>query len=541
MAKLAGSNRTTFALRAALIVAVCLAFFAFSAFGVGGQNDSSASSSAYSNVSTSSAASAGASSSVSGAASTDEAEGEEDDSAGNANGGSSSSSAGGANGVSTSASSSAAASGSNTSTGSGSTSAGASSQSGSMTVVSTEDQKTRTLVESALSREVISSNARLSLPEDLSIDSGGSVFTITGTLDSAGISNDLYWAGNSLELSSSRIDDDVLSSGVHLNFKHSQILGDVRVFGQSITLTDTVIGGDVDAIGIDISIDDTSAANSYYCGASTISFSGSAKRFVAYGQSIYFDGVVDGDVSLSAQEIVIGPHARISGLLDIRSGQSLETLEIPAQAQISHLNTSLDDPNAIDQIAQIRSAIAPYFQVGSILFVVVAFALLGLAGLWVFGNKIEEANRLVRRYPFAILVLGVIVLLFMVIITLIGPVLVFTIPLSIIVALLLVVTLICCVPFTGSSVALMLLGKRLRPSFCVVIGAGVGGALLFVPYLNAVLIVVSLIYFVGYMINIVMFGHDNEHDAAFYERQADEDAPRGKASGILPTAAKREE
>ncbi len=397
------------------------------------------------------------------------------------------------------------------------------------------------MVESALGREVIPSSARLSLPDSIAVDSGGSVFTLVGSLDSASIPNDLYWAGNVLSLSNSLIGNDILSSAFQLSYSHSRILGDVRAMGQSIAISDTVIGGDIDALGFDISIDDSSAANAYYCGGASISFSGYTKCFVAYGQSIYFDGVVDGDVSLSAQEIVIGPHARISGLLDIRSGQSLETLEIPAEAQIAHMNTSLDDPNAIDQIAQIRSAITPYFQVGSILFVVVAFALLGLAGLWVFGNKIEEANRLVRRYPFAVLVLGVIVLLFMVVITLLGPVLVFTIPLSIVVALLLIVTLVCCVPFTGSSFALLLLRKRLRPSFCVVIGAGIGGVLLFVPYLNAALVAVSLVYFVGYMANIVMFGHDRDHDAAFYVRQADEDAPSGKASGILPTAAKRED
>ena len=122
------------------------------------------------------------------------------------------------------------------------------------------------------------------------------------------------------------------------------------------------------------------------------------------------------------------------------------------------------------------------------------------------------------------------------VIIMLGTVLIFTIPLSLGVALVLIAALIFCIPFTGSSLALML-SNRIRPGICVVIGSTLGAILLFIPYVNTIAIAASLIYFVGYIVNISMFGHDDRHDASFHARQADEDAPHGKARGILPVAA----
>lgn len=390
-------------------------------------------------------------------------------------------------------------------------------------------------VEEALAHNPVPDTMILRGTDGVLPDTGGSAFTFVTPIRFTDVPGDLYWIGNNLQLSRSRVGNDLMAAAFQMNFSDSTIKGDVRIAGQSVHLNDTVIAGNVDVGALEVTIDGNSAANGYYCGAGTISFEGAAKRFIAYGQSIYFDGIVDGDVTLSAQDIIIGPHAKISGLLDIRSGQNLETLDIPAGAQISRIDTNLDHPNTIDQITQIRAAIAPYFQIGSLLFIAVSFVLLGLAMLWGFGQKLGEANRLVRRYPLAVLVLGCIALMLAFVIIMLGTVLIFTIPLSLGVLFILIAALIFCVPFTGSSLALMM--SRLRPGVCVVIGSILGAVLLFVPYVNTVVIAGSLVYFVGYIVNISMFGHDEQHDRSFHARQADEDAPRGKARGILPVAA----
>ena len=386
----------------------------------------------------------------------------------------------------------------------------------------------------ALSRDATADVIEFRDVSGISADSAGSVFTFVTPLISTEIGGDLYWLGDPLKLANSRVGNDVMGAGFNSEFTNTAIRGDVRLLAQRARMQNAVIQGNVDLLGLNIDIDRRSAARGYYCGGGTIHFEGTSNRLIAYGQSIYFDGVVEGDVTLSAQDIYIGPNARVTGLLDIRSGQNLSTLDIPASAQIGRIDTNLDHPNTIDQITQIRAAIAPYFQVGSMLFLVVSFILLGLASLWGFGHKLTEADRLVHRYPLAVLVLGAIAILFAFVIVMLGAVLIFTIPLSIIVALAFGIAFIYCVPFTGASIALRL-RDRIRPTLCVILGCAVGAALLFVPYVNAGVMVASMLYFVGYMINIVMFGHDAQHDSSFHSRQADEDAPSGKASGILPT------
>ena len=371
--------------------------------------------------------------------------------------------------------------------------------------------------------------------EGVVADSAGSVFTFIPLLESTEIKGDLYWLSDPIRLANSRVANDVMGAAFDAELANAAVRGDVRLLAQKADLHNAVVQGNVDLMAFDIKIDKSSAASGYYCAGGSLRFEGTSNYLIAYGQSIYFDGVVEGDVALSAQDIVIGPNARITGLLDIRSGQSLGTLDIPASAQIGRIDTNLDHPNTIDQITQIRAMIAPYFQIGSMLFLVVSFILLALASLWAFGHKLTEANRLVHQYPLAVLVLGAIAILFMFVIVMIGALLVFTIPLAIIVGLALLISAIYCVRFSGASIALQL-RNRIRPTICAIIGAGAGAALLFIPYVNTGVFVASMLYFVGYMVNIVMFGHDEGHDASFHARQADEDAPRGKARGILPVS-----
>ena len=520
MAKIAREKRMVTVVWAAVIaLLLAVACMAMNAYGVE-EGAASSSSTAAASSASSAATQAEASSSASGAASSTSAE---------------------SSSVETTASSAApsessAASSAGTASGEQAADGAASDAVASGVAAPTWVDTTASRVRRALANEVLHSTDVLTAVDGVSPDTGGSVFTFVTPLESTEIAGDLYWIGNDLELVGSRVGNDIMAGAFTLGLSNAEVKGDVRVAGQSVTLKNTVIQGNADVMALDVRIDARSAANGYYCGGGTVDFKGASKRFIAYGQTIYFDGVVDGDVTLSAQDIIIGPNARITGLLDIRSGQNLATLDIPASAQIARIDTNLDQPNTIDQITQIRAAIAPYFQIGSMLFVVVSFILLGLAALWGIGQKLTEANRLVRRYPLAILVLGCIALMLMFVIIMLGTVLIFTIPLSIMVTLILLISLIFCVPFTGSSLALMLRNRLKRPALCVILGSGLGAVLLFVPYVNQVVLLASLIYFVGYVVNIAMFGHDEKHDASFHARQADEDAPSGKARGILPVA-----
>lgn len=388
-----------------------------------------------------------------------------------------------------------------------------------------------TEVDNALGSEVAPKSAS---NINVDTDSAGTLFTFDTPLEEVRVGSDLYWAGDRLALTRSKVGNDVMALARDMSMERVNIGGDIRLAAQNAHLDTVVAQGNVDLLAFDVTIGKGSAAQGYYCGGGHISYEGASKRFIAYGQSIYFNGIVDGDVTLSAQEIVIGEHARVTGTLDIRSGQSVETLIIPESAWIAHLDTTMNHPNTIDQITELRAHIAPYFQMGSMLFAVVSFIIMGLAFLWGFGHKMTEANRLVRRYPLAMLVLGCIAIMLMLVLILLGPLLVFTIPLSVVALFALLICIICCVPFTGASLALIF-HKRFHPALCTVVGSGLGAALLFVPYLNQAIVVASLIYFVGYLINIAMFGHDKYHDSSFLHRQEVEEDERSRA--ILPVSA----
>ena len=350
-----------------------------------------------------------------------------------------------------------------------------------------------------------SSDAAATTLTPLSGDTAGTVFSQESTLFGSYTSGDLYWANQNLAADNVKVGNDLMAVASTLQLSNVEVDGDARLGARAVTLSSVNVRGNGTFACDSLDIGSGTKAKGLYCASNAISYAGTAKYLVAYGNKIYFNGTVNGDVVLSAQEIEIGPNAKVAGTLQVRSGQDLN---MPDTASIANVNNALDNPNAIDQISEIRSLIAPYFQVGSTLFVVVSFILLALLLLWFCGRQLDESMRVAREHPFGQFLLGV---LGTVIITAAAAVcfaLVFTIPVGIALLLVLVIALLLCIPFTGAAVALQL--NAFPRAVRVMIGAGIAAALMFVTYVRAVVLAVCLISFVGYALRVLLMGHDDE-------------------------------
>lgn len=349
----------------------------------------------------------------------------------------------------------------------------------------------------------------------LATDTAGSVLTFDAAIDNRSAEGDVYWVGDTIAMHSSKVGNDLVAGGRYVTVKDSSVASDVRMGGLFLQLSNMKIHGNATLLGATIEMGSQCTATGVYCFGLDLSYSGTSQYFVGYGRSVVFDGVVNGDVSLSAQDIVIGPNAQVTGTLYVRSGQQVD---IPATAHINKVDTTLSQPNTIDQATKLRAAIAPYFQAGTLLFIVVSAIILGLVMLGLFDHKLTEASRLLLNRPVAIILLGIVSTIVVVALIGLGLALIFTIPAALILLLLLIVVTIASVPFAGSSLMLLAQGK-IKRSICVIFGAGVASALLFVPVLNVIAFTLSVIYLMGYVTYTLFAGHDREHDKAKKRKQ----------------------
>lgn len=373
-------------------------------------------------------------------------------------------------------------------------------------------------------------------------DTAGTAFSQDSSLSNSYASGDLYWGSQNLSATNVRVGNDLMSIASVMHLTNVEVDGDARLAARAITLDSVNMHGNGTFACDSLSIGKGSTASGLYCGANSLSFEGTAKYLVAYGNKIYFNGTVSGDVVLSAQEIEIGPDAKVTGTLQVRSGQDLD---IPSTSSIANVNNTLDNPNAIDQVSQIRSAIAPYFQIGSILFVVVSFILLALLLLWLGGRQMDESARVVRAHPFGMFMMGLLGVVIIAAAAAVCFALIFTIPVGSVLLLMLVIALLMCIPFTGAVIALQM--SQFPRAVRAMIGAGGAAALMFVPYVRVVVLVVSLIYFVGYVLRILFMGHDDEFNRQIRQRHgkpqsAHEDgSPRGGAEQPAPASPEASE
>ncbi len=131
------------------------------------------------------------------------------------------------------------------------------------------------------------------------------VFTAGGEVEYDNVTaDDVFVAGGSLRLREVDAEDVVIAGGeIHL---HAQIGDDLLAAGGRVRLElKTTIGGDAVIAGGDVEIAGQIEGN-----------------VTAAGGRIVLDGVIGGDVDLSAARIEIGPNARIGGELVYRSEDS---------------------------------------------------------------------------------------------------------------------------------------------------------------------------------------------------------------------------
>lgn len=341
-------------------------------------------------------------------------------------------------------------------------------------------------------------------------DTAGTVFTFNDNISRSLIAGDLYWLSGSPVMEESMLEHDIIVAGNTISITDTVVKGDVRAAGPSFQTANLEVDGLMSVAGYDVIIGEgTSAKGIYSYAADRIVFNGSVKGAFLYAQTLVINGTIRGDATVSAQNITIGPDANITGTLHIHSGQKVE---VPPTATVGHIDITKEGLNTIDMLDELRSTIAPFFQIGGAVFTLISFALMAAILVWAVSNKVRESNRIVRSHPIPMVVLGIALFIGLPLLAALCFALIFTIPLALVLVLLVMLSVLVSIPFTGASLGMLLPGK-MTDKVKAIIGTVIIVILLQFPYLNIAVSIICCIYFLGYIGYTMNRGHDEAHNA----------------------------
>ncbi len=162
-------------------------------------------------------------------------------------------------------------------------------------------------------------------------DAAGNLSITDSTFTEKTVDSDLYWAGQSLTASDSKIGADILAAAMNIDITDTEVGGSVRTASQTLNITRTNTAGNITSAAQYITIGKGTTAGAVYAVAQDIHMNGSSSCAGLYGQTVTINGTIEGDVTVVAQKLVFGKHARVTGIVHATVGVE------PVQKEGSHI------------------------------------------------------------------------------------------------------------------------------------------------------------------------------------------------------------
>ena len=130
----------------------------------------------------------------------------------------------------------------------------------------------------------------LATPITARADTAGNEFSTQSV--SKKVTGDLYWAGETLDLTDNTIGQDVIAAGQDISLSDSSIGGSLRTASRSASLAGAKIKDNVTSAAQYFAADKKTDANGIYVVAQDIKFSGHAKAAALAGNTVTINGTI---------------------------------------------------------------------------------------------------------------------------------------------------------------------------------------------------------------------------------------------------------
>ena len=220
-----------------------------------------------------------------------------------------------------------------------------------------------------------SSMAAAGIESDVTYNAGN-LFAVMHPVSNTDIENDLYWAGQTLDASKVNVGTSghgsILAAGQSITLKNVKVADSVRAAAQDIMIDHAQISNNITVAAQNISLGNDVSANGVYASARTLSISSSYQGGLLVGETVSFDGAVEGDLNIQAQQINIGKNAQVKGQLVLPEGVTVNVADgaqVPNVTYSAPINTA--QPTLFDDIISIVYACMAHIVLVGLFFVII--------------------------------------------------------------------------------------------------------------------------------------------------------------------------
>jgi len=330
--------------------------------------------------------------------------------------------------------------------------------------------------------------------------------------------NNLFGAGRYIEMTGDAL--DACGAGYDIKLSNSIVEGTSAVAGYNVTVEDTSIGGTLFAAGYNIDVrnsdiannimatgcyvnvgDDVSAKN-LTASAQTVTFDGVADYATLAGEKVTINGTVNENISIEADEVVIGENAKILGDLTVKAPNEPESVSGHVDGKYSFEQVIVEEPedeakapakNSFrDDI--MRTVLGRFYWIAAMLII-------GLLMLFMLDNDINSAKDTVISKPGVMLGLGFAALAGVPLACIILAITFIGLPSAGILLTFYVLAIVLSQTFTGLSVGRLVLSKFIKNAKV----ASLAGVVILVivdviPWIGAIASFAASIFTLGYIV-----------------------------------------
>lgn len=345
--------------------------------------------------------------------------------------------------------------------------------------------------------------------------------------------------GNNLDISNEEASNSLIAIARQSSVKGTTAKGNLLVAGADVAIEESSADQAILTLGQTLAINNTTAKAIAAVG-NVVSVSGTYNSLVVYADTAYIDGTVNGDIAVDADNVEIGPNARIEGTLYVSRSKEPVVSEDAEVSDIQVVN-SVDD-----YIMAVISPMISEFVTGLLInLAILSFfgaLIIALLAEWLLPRQTAGAVEMVRKRKRATIGSGAIGAIAIPLLVILLAFLGITLPVAQGVTFAALSLSTAATGFMGASV-FRLVFKNMGRFKSALAGGVIMGAASAIPLFGIVVQIVAFIYLLGYVLQSIYLNmrHPSPASEASEEKQAEASEESSAEEGEAKPAEAGEE
>ncbi|MDO5118063.1 MAG: hypothetical protein Q4D34_06215, partial [Eggerthellaceae bacterium] len=186
------------------------------------------------------------------------------------------------------------------------------------------------------------------------------------------LGDDLFYAGNNIVLTGDNVKANMFVGASSIDMKQATVGADAFIAGETINISDMSAKNNLFVAGNNITVSGTTGKTLFVAG-NNLDIAADANDVYAAGRTIFLKGTFEGNVSLSADSVVIDPYIVVKGTLDVHASSEPT---IASTAKITNYEFTQEESSSID-ISQGFADIGSEAWLKSLLMTLISLLLIG--------------------------------------------------------------------------------------------------------------------------------------------------------------------